>query len=494
MIKPGLQRISRLLAHTPLPWPAIHVAGTNGKGSICAYISALLSVYNKSSYLREAELPKLRHGRFTSPHLIDRWDCISINGDPVSGDVFRAVEAEVLRRDAEQRIGASEFEVLTATAFEIFNREKIDVGVVEVGMGGTEDATNILGQPVSGDNKVTRREPLVTVISKIGLDHQGFLGNTLSEIAEQKAGIIKPGVSVLFDPSNPREVQDVIRHVAHEKECRIYEDDRIGLLAHKKRRGKWSTAASSVKEVFSKPNSDLIPQHVLHNASLALLAVNVALSSLGCFNSVNHPKDEQDGVRLKSFWSHLQDDMLEALPRTIFPGRQQRINIETLTGRTQHILLDGAHNADSARALAEKLRQMWGKNRNYPFTWIFAASDSKDAKEIFQPLAKAGDNVVLVEFGPVDRMPWVKPMSVYNLKEAVNRALETSGGGSGVNVVEAGKDVLQALKCAIRLAEKGEKEGPLVATGSLYLVGDILRLLRNAKGIQGMRMNRSDEG
>ena len=142
MIELGLARISTLLRHTPQPWKAIHVAGTNGKGSICAYLSAMLNASG------------VRCGRFTSPHLIDRWDCITINDETVRESIFKDAESLVLGRNSTEKIGASEFELLTATAFEVFAKEKIEMGVIEVGLGGRLDATNAM------ENKA------VTIISR----------------------------------------------------------------------------------------------------------------------------------------------------------------------------------------------------------------------------------------------------------------------------------------------------------------------------------------
>src|SRR6187402_3404456 len=128
MIELGLARISRLLSFTPQPWKAIHVAGTNGKGTICAYLSAMLHASG------------VRCGRFTSPHLIDRWDCITINEQTVRESVFREAEDLVLERNRKLDIAATQFELLTASAFEVFAKEKVEMGVVEVGLGGKLDA------------------------------------------------------------------------------------------------------------------------------------------------------------------------------------------------------------------------------------------------------------------------------------------------------------------------------------------------------------------
>ena len=491
MIKPGLERISRLLAHTPLPWGAIHVAGTNGKGSICAYISAMLEVFNRSAYVEKQSAPKLRHGRFTSPHLIDRWDCILINKEPVTGEVFRAVEAQVLKRDHQQKVGASEFEVLTATAFEIFNRENIDVGVVEVGMGGAEDATNVIGQPVLtgpgleaevGNERVTRRAPLVTVISKIGLDHQSFLGDTLEAIARQKAGIIKPGVPVVVDPSNAPGVLDVIESTAREKNCPFFGSN-VGSLLNSTGSNSGPSITQRLNDVLQQASSGGVPEHVKQNGALAFIATNLALQALGHPNSeISNPhliENEYPNLR-----SQLQEQFLKAIPATVFPGRQQWISCETLTGRKTPILLDGAHNADSARALGEKvdqLRRSTGSTEE-SVTWVLTASESKDAKEIFRPLLKPQDSAFVVEFGPVDGMPWVKPTSMDKLEEAITSVLDEASPRSSMIAVQRGKDVLHAMKQATAMARDRttEKDGLLVVAGSLYLVGDVLRLVRDA--------------
>ena len=107
MIELGLSRVFRLLARTPLPWRAIHVAGTNGKGSICAYITGMLSAYNSSSFRQQLGLPALKHGRFNSPHLIDRWDCITINGETISESIFHQVEARIISRNEQEDIQAT---------------------------------------------------------------------------------------------------------------------------------------------------------------------------------------------------------------------------------------------------------------------------------------------------------------------------------------------------------------------------------------------------
>ena len=192
MIKPGLQRISQLVNGSALPWKAVHVAGTNGKGTVCAATAALLTA------------ARIRTGLFMSPHLLDRWDGIQVDGEAVSESAFRDAEARVAALDgAGAADRPSAFERLTATAFDVFSQRRVDVAVVETGMGGRFDATNVL------------QAPLVTVITKIGQDHQAFLDHTIEEIAWHKAGIMKPGVPCVLDGSSGEAAVDVVRRVAH---------------------------------------------------------------------------------------------------------------------------------------------------------------------------------------------------------------------------------------------------------------------------------------
>jgi dihydrofolate synthase len=406
MIELGLARISRLIRHTPQPWKAIHVAGTNGKGTICAYLSAMLHANG------------VQCGRFTSPHLVDRWDCITINEQPVRESLFLDVENTVKRRDKAEAIGASEFELLTATAFEIFAREKVEMGVIEVGLGGRLDATNIL------ENKA------VTVISKIGLDHQTFLGNTIEAIAYQKAGIMRPGIPCVLDKTNPPSVRKIIEDYAKQIGTDI-------ILS--------STESAFLDELTEE---DFEP-HQWENLVCAYTAFHLA------YTKTNSPLHR----------------LLPAIQNLHWPGRLQMTNIRSVTGRHEAVLLDGAHNAQSAQVLGayvdRKLRSITGK-----VTWVFAASGGKDLKMLLEPLIRPGDCISAVEFGSVDGMPWVKATdSEEILKAAVALGLDQS----------LQYDASSDLSSALRWATETAAGGPLVIAGSLYLVSDVLRLLRKAE-------------
>jgi folylpolyglutamate synthase/dihydrofolate synthase len=472
MIELGLQRIKRLLSKTHLPWRAIHVAGTNGKGSICVYISGMLEAYNNSNFRKLSKQPSIRHGRFTSPHLIDRWDCISINQKTVSSALFHEIEKKVLLRNANEEINASEFELLTATAFEIFTHENVDIGVIEVGMGGRLDATNILGVPVEGDETIIRALPLATAIAKIGLDHQSFLGSTLQAIASEKAGILKPGVPLVYDSSNPPEVLETFRRLASQIGAPVPDPDDLIIPSPESAQALAQTLPASIKKTPTPSTHDHTtdtPIHTRHNTSVALQATLIALSQLSPYLS----------TPLLSKAPGLFPTLLAVPSRTVFPGRLQNLSISSLTGRTQPILLDGAHNAQSAAVLAEavaKIRSASGKEEKV--TWLLAASDSKDIHELLRPLLRAGDEFCAVEFGAVDGMPWVKAMGSEKVADAARAVVVEKGSDAGESRDRAfGRDVVAGLKRASEMADGG----PMVVAGSLYLVGSVLRALRESE-------------
>ncbi|KAH6854327.1 Mur ligase [Chaetomium sp. MPI-CAGE-AT-0009] len=380
MIDLGLTRVGRLVQHTPQTWKAIHVAGTNGKGSICAYLSAMFAASG------------LSHARFTSPHLIDRWDCIAIDGKPVSEAVFRDAEEVIKQRDREDRIGATEFELLTATAFEIFHRQKVEYGVVEVGLGGKLDATNVLKQKA------------VSVIAKIGLDHQSFLGNTIEEIALQKSGIIRPGVPCVVDGSNQPSVLKVIEEHARDVGAEL--------------------RFPSVTSVTDAVRTEQFEPHQIQNLACAHLAFRLACP-------------EQDRP-LAHF--------LPSIKQTQWPGRLQRLDISKITGHQREVLLDGAHNPQSAEVLARYVEKHL-RSKGEPVTWVLSATQGKDMDGILGLLLEPGDQVAAVRFGPVDGMPWVKPADPAEILQAASRH-----GAQGEGTHNAGDDVKGALTWASQAA------------------------------------------
>ncbi|CAO2658811.1 Nn.00g065340.m01.CDS01 [Neocucurbitaria sp. VM-36] len=446
MIQPGLERIGQLLKNVHFPWKSIHVAGTNGKGSICHYASSLL--------IRR----HVKCGKFTSPHLVDRWDCISINGKTVDETLFRKIETHYTQLSQREGINASSFEILTATAFHIFNEEKVEVGVVEVGMGGKLDATNILNNQA------------VCVISKIARDHQNFLGTTLEEIAQHKAGILKPNVPYIVNPLNEWNVHNTIDQYAKEIGAgpRLTGDD-----------------PELKKTLYSDQNWHRFAQALRpfqrDNAVLAVLAVKETCKRLGL-----------------EFGNHSIAEALVKLARKVNPGRLQYLKVQPVFGKPgnsgRDIVVDGAHNPDAAQALKdfvfsnERLKRISGQSPprgGWPVTWVLAMTEGKDALQYLQLLLQPGDNVFTTSFGPVDGMPWVKPMDPKQLLEIAKTAQH---GITGLHTNAQG--ALRAL-CAAKYITEDQR--PIVLTGSLYLVGDLHREMR-ARGDKAWWIDPEREG
>ncbi|KAF3909147.1 hypothetical protein ABW21_db0207947 [Orbilia brochopaga] len=433
----ALSRILKLLPGATFTWRALHVAGTNGKGSVCAYLSSALASSG------------IRTGRFTSPHLLDRWDSIVLNEKTVDSTLFHETEATVKQRNQDGNIGATEFEVLTATAFEIFSREKVELAVVEVGLGGRLDATNIV------------RDPVVTVLTKIGMDHTDLLGDTIEKIAREKAGIMKPGAPCVVDASNAETILSVIEEVKAEvgagelilaapepeREVDEAEPDAAPPTSDKPA----PTASTSPALVTIKTPSfgiqsytpSLLGKYQHYNLACAIHALSVAAKT--------YPQITAEAVS-------------RGVSQAKNPGRLQWITVKSSIGKKQEMIIDGAHNPEAAEALAqfvdENLR-MRIKQRNV--TWVVGISHGKDAASILGQFLKEGDVVSTVEFGPVDGMPWVKPTE----SAALAKEAEKLVGPKGL-VRSWGAD----LKGAVQWSCEVGCEGPIVIAGSLYLAGD----------------------
>lgn len=464
MIDLGLARIGRLLQHAPPPaWKAVHVAGTNGKGSVCAYLSAMLHARGVPS------------ARFTSPHFVDRWDCVVVDERVVPETTFRAAEQAVLQRDCAEQIGATEFEQLTATAFEVFNTSLRagGFGVVECGLGGSLDATTAM-----------RAERAVTVVTRIGLDHQALLGNTAAAIAAHKAGIMRPGVPCVVDPANRDDhaVRDVLEARAKDVGAPLVYPDPLLLL----RSG--DGASGSLKNAVARLG---LEPHQLTNLACAYAAFRIATSRA----------DDQKDSGAAATDAEPDTEFLASIAQQLrWPGRLQTLDIGPLLQggadgqKMIPVLLDGAHNPQSADALAAYVNKHLRGHSNAnisdnPITWVLAASHGKDLDEILRPLLRPGDRVAAVTFGPVDGMPWVKPAAPEAiLKRAtelgVNAGTDQHGSQvEGSNVVHDPSSLVSALRWAVA---DGGSGNPIVIAGSLYLVSDTLRLLRQVGGETGL--------
>lgn len=378
------------------------------QGSVCAYIASCL------------EKSGISTGRFNSPHLVDRWDCINLNGAAVPRDIFLAAESAVKATDKRLSIGATEFELLTATAFEIFSKTNVEVGVIEVGLGGRLDATNII------------EDPLVTVLSKIGLDHQGILGSTIEDIAREKAGIMKKGSVCVVDASNDSCVLEVVKSVAKD----------VGAggvaLASPVRTERGACEITTSEFGVQQFASFLSGGYQPNNLACAVNALSIVASKFPSITATT----VQAGVAA-----------------TRWPGRLEWLEVPLDTGETCCVLVDGAHNPQAARELAKYVDENMRGN-TASISWILAASKGKNVDEILQILVQPCDEVISTEFGPVDGMPWVQPTTMGDIAELASR--HVGSGGSAIT----SRGVLSAVQKACMGRNSHNRN--IVVAGSLY--------------------------
>ena len=331
-MKPGLDTIRALcdaLGNPQRSFKAIHVAGTNGKGAVCAILDAAL----RNVRLFDCSIDRLRVGRYTSPHLVRINERFFIDGMPVDDASLERV-ASLVNRTIERSNNRTIreltfFEALTAVAFKLYAEAKVDYAILECGLGGRLDATNVC-------------EPKLCVITKIGLDHCDWLGDTVEKIAAEKAGIIKPGVPVVLG-RNDQSVRAVVEARAKEVGAPFYYAP--DLASENEIPGDFSLAGSFNRE----------------NAVTALAALKVI---------------EQSNNRT-----------IEQFSRVIWPGRFQRVG---------NFIVDGAHNPPAARALAEALGATIEHSNNRTikqFSLVCGFCGDKDVGEVLSilaPLVKKG--------------------------------------------------------------------------------------------------------
>ncbi|SDE66045.1 bifunctional folylpolyglutamate synthase/dihydrofolate synthase [Auraticoccus monumenti] len=422
-VAPSLGRINALLALLGDPHraaPAIHITGTNGKGSTAIVADALLRAAG------------LRTGRFSSPHLSRVNERISIDGEPIDDERFDALWHELepfVAMVDEQRIDGVEmtfFEVITAMAFAAFADAPVDVVVLEVGLGGTWDATNA----ADGD---------VAVITPIDLDHTHLLGSTVAEVAREKAGIIKPGATAVL-AGQPLEAATVLLERAMEAGALVQREGvDFGLLERTPAVGGQVLRINAAEG----PVGDLhLPAHGAHLAQNAALAVAAVEAFLGMKAlSPDIIQEGFDAVRL--------------------PGRMEVVR------RGPTILLDAAHNPHGARATAAAVREAFDFS---PLVGVLAVMGDKDVVGIVEAWSELFDSVVVTQVASTDR-----GMPAEQLGEVASGVL----GGDRVHVVPRMDD---AIERAVALAEADGAPVPgVVVTGSVIAVGEARTLLVSAE-------------
>ena len=414
----------REMRHPENSFPSVLIAGTNGKGSTAATLASILRASG------------LKTGLYTSPHLVRINERIQVNGPEIGDDDFARIHGEV-DRVAEGLVEKGElpwhpsfFEMMTAIAFSHFAREKADIAVLEVGMGGRLDATNVV-------------EPMVSVITDISLDHQKFLGDTVTEIAREKAGIIRPGGVVVTLPQQP-EANDVIGNT-------ILDLTAVGVNAvpyvppvspgstEYRVPGAEKTPAVHARyplQVLGKQilvESPLAGRHQLRNIALAIAA------------AVEVGKKGPAGITAESIERGIRD--------TQWPGRFQ---VFPAKDDRAEIVLDVAHNPAGAWALRSSLSERY---EDRPLIFVFGAMRDKAISEMTQILFPLAEQVIVT-----------RPD---NPRAASPEEIQEAGSRTGAEI-ETVADVRGAFNRAVALADG---DAVVVVTGSIYLVGEVIQLL-----------------
>lgn len=397
----NLDRMRDLLNRLGNPhraYPSIHIAGTKGKGSTSAMIESILRAAGH------------RTGLYTSPHLHTFRERMRVSGEMISRDVFAALVDEI-EPHAAVVAGITWFEIVTALGFLHFARSKIDIGVIEVGLGGRFDATNVI-------------TPWVTAIASLSMDHMAWLGDTLGQIAFEKAGIIKPGVPVVSAPQKP-EALAVLERVALERGSPLtvigrdvaYSPSPALPLSLEKKGSREDGGSFTIGG--STFYIALLGRHQIDNAALAIAAIRQAT-----------------GLAVTD------EAIARGLATVQWPGRLE------IARRDPPLVFDGAHNGDSAEKLAEALRDLFPGQR---WTVVFGASSDKDIAAMLDALLPIADRVI------VTRAKTVRAGNVEHIAELVSQRHHPA-------------EIASSVKEAIGLALNAN--APAFVTGSLYLVAE----------------------
>ncbi|MGW1889112.1 bifunctional tetrahydrofolate synthase/dihydrofolate synthase [Streptomyces sp. NPDC002004] len=421
-LEPSVARISALmdvLGEPQRAYPSIHITGTNGKTSTARMIEALLGAF------------ELRTGRYTSPHVQSVTERISLDGTPIAAERFvetyRDIQPYIEMVDAQQEYRLSFFEVLTGMAYAAFADAPVDVAVVEVGMGGSWDATNVI-------------DGSVAVVTPIDLDHTDRLGETHGEIATEKAGIIKEGATVIL-AQQPVEAAQVLLKKAVEVDATVAREGlEFGVVARQVAVGGQLLTLRGLGGEYDGVFLPLHGAHQAHNAAVALAAVE-AFFGIG---SQHHRPLDIDTVR-KAFASASSPGRLEVLRKS------------------PTVVLDAAHNPAGARATAEGIGEAFGFSR---LVGVVGVSDGKEARGLLEAFEPIFAEVVVTQ-------------------NSSHRAMDADALAAiavevfGEERVQVEPRLDDALEAAITLAEEeGEYAGAgVLVTGSVITVGEARLLL-----------------
>lgn len=410
-IKLGLEAmraLARELGHPENAFLSIHVAGTNGKGSVCAILASILRAAG------------LRVGLYTSPHLVSFHERIQVDGRPIDdgelAEGLDVVEQAAARVRATGERDVTFFEFTTALAFRHFERAGVAIAVVETGMGGRLDATNIV-------------TPLVAAITSIGFDHQKWLGDTLEKIAREKAGIIKPGRPVVIGEL-PEEAEAVMRETARERGAPLTRAADVCSVVRTAQTIEGQRIRIETPDgVISRLSCPLIGRHQLANIAVAIAALRA--------------------VEQQSGFSFNEEMVRAGLSSVQWPARAELIDRDPPT------LLDGAHNPQAMAALRRTVDEVRGAR---PVCLMAGFLADKEADRCLAEWRGAAERVVLVQFDDA------RAMAADDLCAAAARA--------GFRDVAPPAPIEKAWARAREWARS--TEALLVITGSLHLAGAVL--------------------
>lgn len=408
-IQPGLNRIRTLLDILGNPqdtYKAIHVTGTNGKGSVTTYIAYGLFTSG------------LRVGRFTSPHLESYTERIMVNDSLITeaafGQLIEKVKPAVEQMMANGSEAPTQFEILTAAAFLFFQEQQVDYAVIEVGLGGTLDSTNVI-------------TPVLSVITNVSMDHTKYCGDTVEEIAHHKAGIIKPGVPVVT--AAQQLPLGVIESVAEEQHAPLYVfDKKFGIKSRTAMKGGQMVTVYTDGDQPAMLFTGLVGVHQAVNLACACMALRLLM------------KDDK----------HISEEtMREGLARAKWPGRFEILSYQ---GRT--LIVDGAHNAGGAEAFRMTYNELFPDTKK---TLVMAILKDKDKVQIIREVVGEKDTVYTV-WAPTERSEDPVVLGSLIQKEVPQAQVHVS------------ETVVDGLREAVNHTEPSDV---IVVCGSLYIVGDV---------------------